>query len=55
MSKGLRLTLGVVATLACVTLLHVWQNIGFDRLKLAWLKGEGRQEEKFFVGFLPVT
>ena len=35
-----------------ITILHVWQNIGFENVR--FFKKEERTE-KFRVGFLPVT
>jgi len=51
MSKGLRLSLGVLAAFLCLSFLHVWLNIGFDKLGLF----SDESEESFRVGFLPVT
>ncbi|HYY99406.1 MAG TPA: hypothetical protein VE642_12470 [Pyrinomonadaceae bacterium] len=51
MSKGLRLSLGVLAAFLCLSFLHVWLNIGFDKFGLF----ADKSEEAFRVGFLPVT
>ncbi len=52
MSKALRLVLGVFAAFLTLTILHVWLNIGFE--KLNFIAGQ-KSEESFRVGFLPVT
>lgn len=49
MSAVYKVLLGVLAFVATISGLHVWLNIGWDRL-LA-----GRTDENFRVGFLPVT
>lgn len=52
MSKGMRLALGVCAAFLTLTALHVWLNIGFDKLGLG---GGQARAQTFRVGFLPVT
>jgi hypothetical protein len=38
-----------------ITVLHIWQNVGFDRLVPKWLSHDEEETAKFKVGFLPVT
>ncbi len=56
MGKSARAVLYTVVTLTSLTVLHVWLNVGFDRLGIG---GSGINEvsaqESFKVGFLPVT
>ena len=52
MSKGLKITLAVLVSFFALTFLHLWLNIGFD--KLGWTKSE-KAANTFRVGFLPVT
>jgi hypothetical protein len=52
MSKGLKLVLSVLAVFFCITLLHVWLNIGFKNLGIG---GSAQNESSMRVGFLPVT
>ena len=56
MSGRVRAVLYAVVTLTALTVLHVWLNIGFDRLGIGGprITGGGTQES-FKVGFLPVT
>lgn len=44
--------LGAVVWLTAVTVLHLWLN-----LNVKWFRGgqEARAEDKFRIGFLPVT
>jgi len=51
MSKGLRLSLGVLAAFLCLSVLHVWLNVGFEKFGLF----SEEAEASFRVGFLPVT
>jgi hypothetical protein len=52
MSKLTRIFICVLAAFLAVTFLHVWLNIGFDRLPFP---GAAVKKESFRVGFLPVT
>ena len=52
MSKLTRIFLCVLAAFLAVSFLHVWLNIGFDRLPFS---GAAVKKETFRVGFLPVT
>ncbi len=52
MSKGLKITLAVLVSFLGLTFLHLWLNIGFDRL--GWTKSD-KAQSSFRVGFLPVT
>ena len=52
MSKWKKLLSGLLASFLCLALLHVWLNIGFDKLGLGWTDDE---KNTFRVGFLPVT
>ena len=52
MSKGLKIVLIVIAAFIGISILHVWLNIGFDKLGFGQ-RVEG--ESSFRVGFLPVT
>ena len=51
MSKALKIALIVLAGFTCISLMHVWLNIGFSKLGIL----SSKQEEPFRVGFLPVT
>lgn len=51
MSKGLRVIAGVLLAFVCLSVLHAWLNIGFDKLGLV----KTDASESFRVGFLPVT
>ena len=51
-SKGLNIVLAVLATFLLISLLHVWLNIGFDKLRWG---GDEKAQSSFKVGFLPVT
>ena len=53
MSKRLKIMLSVVGVVAALGVLHIWQNVGFEKLGLGGAKKAG--EENFRVGFLPVT
>ncbi len=48
--SGIILT--AVAALAGITGLHVWQNVGFDKVGLSSTK---KTQAAMRVGFLPVT
>jgi hypothetical protein len=52
MSKGLRLVLGVLVAFLGLSLLHVWLNIGFQKLNFLSAR---RASANVRVGFLPVT
>ena len=52
MSKLTRIFLCVLAAFLAVSFLHVWLNIGFDRLPFS---RAAVKKESFRVGFLPVT
>jgi hypothetical protein len=52
MSKGLKIGLSVLMSFICLTLLHVWLNIGFEKFGLISSK---HATNSFRVGFLPVT
>jgi len=52
MPKEIRIISCGLLMLASITLLHIWLNIGFDRLGVF---GSGGGESSFRVGFLPVT
>ncbi|MEP7342312.1 MAG: ABC transporter substrate-binding protein [Acidobacteriota bacterium] len=52
MSKGLRIITMVLGGFVVISFLHLWLNIGVE--KLSWLSTDVRQET-FKVGFLPVT
>jgi hypothetical protein len=52
MSKMSKLICGVLLAFSAITVLHVYLNIGFDKLRL----GSSKQEvDALRVGFLPVT
>jgi hypothetical protein len=52
MSKSWRLVLMVLLMYGAVTVLHLWLNVGFGRLK--FLAG-GTAHASYRVGYLPVT
>jgi hypothetical protein len=52
MSKGWRIILAVLLAFMAISFLHVWLNIGFEKLGLF---RSSEQEASFRVGFLPVT
>lgn len=52
MSKGLRLVLGILVAFLGLSLLHVWLNIGFQKLNFI---SRGKADSSIRVGFLPVT
>ena len=52
MSKGLKIILLILIAYVGIALLHVWLNVGFDKLNLA---GAEKADNTFRVGFLPVT
>lgn len=56
MGRKVRAVLGAGVALTFLTVLHVWLNIGFERLGIGGtrMNGAGAQES-FKVGFLPVT
>ncbi len=49
-----RVTLSVLATVAIISVLHVWLNVGFANVGFS-LSDEGATTQSFRVGFLPVT
>jgi hypothetical protein len=52
MSKGIKLVLAVLAVYLGLSFLHLWLNIGLDKV----MPGrESQAESSFRVGFLPVT
>jgi hypothetical protein len=51
MSKGIRIVLIVLLAFLSISILHVWLNVGFDKLGFT----RTAQAETFRVGFLPVT
>ena len=56
MGKRVRAVVYAVVTLTALTVLHVWLNIGFDRLGIGGPQiNEVSAQESFKVGFLPVT
>ena len=53
MNKLAKVCLYILTAVVAITFLHIWQNVGFDRLRPKWLsQGEAAT---FMVGFLPVT
>jgi len=52
MSQSLKIVLVLLAAFLGITALHVWLNIGFDKLGLT---KQGRTVSAFRVGYLPVT
>lgn len=52
MSKMSKLTCCVLLAFSAITVLHVYLNIGFDKLRLG---AAGREANSLRVGFLPVT
>lgn len=55
MNKLAKTCLYVFTAVAAIAVLHIWQNVGFDRLKLKLLSRGEVATETFRVGFLPVT
>ena len=57
MSKLTKIVLGAVGVALSLGLLHAWLNLGFDPQMALGLKEkeEGSAEDRFRVGFLPVT
>ena len=53
MSKGLRVVLMVFVAFLTISFLHVWLNIGFDKIEL--FQGKNAQASSLRVGYLPVT
>jgi hypothetical protein len=51
MHKGIKLGVPVLAAFIAVTFLHVWLNIGFEKLGFV----SKSDESSFRVGFIPVT
>ncbi len=51
MSKALKISLIVLAGFTCISVMHVWLNIGFSKLGIL----SEKKDESFRVGFLPVT
>jgi hypothetical protein len=54
MNKLSKLCVYIMTAIVALTVLHIWQNIGFERIRPKWLSG-GEAETIFKVGFLPVT
>lgn len=54
MSKRVKVVFGVIAVVAGLGVLHLWQNVGFENLGLGGAK-QVADEKRFRVGFLPVT
>jgi hypothetical protein len=54
MNKLAKVCLYILAAVVAVTGLHIWQNVGFDRLTAKWSHGNA-DTARFKVGFLPVT
>jgi hypothetical protein len=52
MSQPLKIVLVLIAAFLGITVLHVWLNIGFDKLGLTRQEGP---TSVFRVGYLPVT
>ena len=52
MSKGVRIITGMLAAFAGISFLHIWLNIGFEKLGF---KSSDKSEASLRVGFLPVT
>jgi hypothetical protein len=52
MTKNSKLIGGVLLAFAIISLLHLWLNIGFDKLGFG---SSERAENSLRVGFLPVT
>ena len=56
MFKGLKkITLYVLGIYLVLVVLHLWLNIGFDKLGLGSSKTIAGETERFRVGFIPVT
>ncbi len=53
MSKRVKIILSVLGFFVAVSVFHLWQNVGFEKLGLG--SKESAEETKFRVGFLPVT
>ncbi|HYP26938.1 MAG TPA: hypothetical protein VE262_09485 [Blastocatellia bacterium] len=52
MSKNLKILLAVIAAFSAISILHIWLNIGFDKLGFG---GQSNGQAILQVGFLPVT
>ena len=55
MNKLSKFCLYTLMAVAALTVLHIWQNIGFERITPKWLTGSKAEAATFKVGFLPVT
>lgn len=53
MSKGTKSILTIVGVVAVLGALHVWQNVGVEKIGLG--SKPGADTKQFRVGFLPVT
>ena len=53
MRQGPRIAASVAVVYVGITALHLWLNIGFDRLGFA--SPQKKAEEPLRIGFLPVT
>ena len=51
MSKAKSIPAIILAEVLVISFLHIWLNIGFDKIGLA----KSDKAESFRVGFLPVT
>ena len=54
-SKLTRVVVGAFVVAVALGFTHAWLNLGFDPLRAVGLKKQVVEEEKFKVGFLPVT
>lgn len=52
MSKGIKITASLLTAYATLAFLHIWLNVGFDKLGLG---ASDQMEAPRRVGFLPVT
>jgi len=52
MSKGVKIIVSLLTTYAALAFLHIWLNVGFDKLAVG---GSSQAESPRRVGFLPVT
>jgi hypothetical protein len=55
MNKLAKVCLYTIMAVVVIAVLHVWQNVGFDRLMPKWLSRSEAETTTFKVGFLPVT
>lgn len=52
MSKGIKIVSGVLGTFLVIAALHVWLNIGFEKIGF---NAANAKRGSIRVGFLPVT